>query len=491
VLTGAVFADLGQTAITSDNDIELRINNGTVSTWRFGANGNLTTPGSIIGPADSFFDIKVIDTGPGASLQLGDWDVAGFPKSLVQISDNVHIVTGVTTGGGDWTFDTNGTLTVPGDIVAQEGNDINVVVYNPTVEGTPGGVTFSVQNCDVESGHKTTQFDVGPSDIVLTTDFSGTKNDWTFGANGNLTLPGQGKIVPGSQTMLKATESAGIVSLMGYSGDTGINVNDTDGVDVLTNNGSDHNWNFGTDGTTAFPDNKIKQQANTNLRIETRLDYNVATLVDGNSGYNDWAPGTVIGAATTNFNGHGSGMTVDITTVNIGEFNGVVVSVVVNNPGTGYQNGDLIYILGGNNGATFTIGNYSSTLSDTTSTWIFGSDGNLTLPDASILPTACGQKSISLDGDNLTIDLSTQTTTYNVIVVQPAPGYFGSDTHTIVLGQAVVGQRLVVVNISTYCALQIGAYVVPNAGTLQGTAEFIYATLDGTSGWIPLYGVTI
>jgi len=484
LLDGVVFADLGQTAITSDNDIELRINNGTVSTWQFGTTGNLTlpvdgviknsdgsiyggggfanydedgttyntvgvgnqlayganvwvsadgglamvggttvrmitddvggsawittgdpslyggipspmggghnwqfgtdgtltTPGSIIGPADAFFNIKVTDSGPGASLQLGDWDIAGFPKSLVQISNNVHIVTGVTTGGGDWTFDTNGTLTVPGDIVAQEGNDINVIVYNPTVEGTPGGVTFSVQNCDVESGHKTTQFDVGPSDIVLTTDFSGTKNEWTFGANGNLTLPGQGKIVPGSQTMLKATESAGIVSLMGYSGDTGINVNDTDGVDVLTNNGSDHNWNFGTDGTTAFPDNKIKQQANTNLRIETRLDYNVATLVDGNSGYNDWAPGTVIGAATTNFNGHGSGMTVDITTVNIGEFNGVVVSVVVNNPGTGYQNGDLIYILGGNNGATFTIGNYSSTLSDTTSTWTFGSDGNLTLP---------------------------------------------------------------------------------------------------------------
>ena len=44
VLTGAVFADLGHTAITADNDIELRINNGTTSTWQFGTTGNLTLP---------------------------------------------------------------------------------------------------------------------------------------------------------------------------------------------------------------------------------------------------------------------------------------------------------------------------------------------------------------------------------------------------------------------------------------------------------------
>ena len=142
----------------------------------------------------------------------------------------------------------------------------------------------------------------------------------------------------------------------------------------------------------------------------------------------------------------------------------------------------------GTTGTSITIQTAETT--STQNNWTFGADGTLTLPDASILPTACGQKSISLNGDNLTIDLSTQTTTYNVMVVSPAIGYEGSDTHTILLGSAIEGQRLVIVNISTICALQIGAYVVPNAGPLQGTAEFIYATLDGTSGWIPLYGVT-
>ena len=89
----------------------------------------------------------------------------------------------------DWVFGTDGGLTLPGDIQAQEGNDINVVVYNPTVEGTPGGVTFSVQNRDVMTDSKTTQFDVGPADIVLTTDFAGARNEWTFGSNGSLTFP--------------------------------------------------------------------------------------------------------------------------------------------------------------------------------------------------------------------------------------------------------------------------------------------------------------
>jgi hypothetical protein len=81
--------------------------------WTFDKDGNLNVPGSIYGPADSFFNIAVTDSGPGAVLQLGDWDIAGFPKSLVQVSDNVSIVTGVTTGGGTWTFDTTGNLTLP------------------------------------------------------------------------------------------------------------------------------------------------------------------------------------------------------------------------------------------------------------------------------------------------------------------------------------------------------------------------------------------
>ena len=71
---------------------------------------------------------------------------------------------------------------------------MNLRVFNPTVEGEPGGVTLSLQNRDVESGSRTTQFSLRPTDIILTTDFSGDQNEWTFGADGNLTLPVGGDI---------------------------------------------------------------------------------------------------------------------------------------------------------------------------------------------------------------------------------------------------------------------------------------------------------
>jgi len=116
----------------------------------FNSDGGFTTAGNITGgtanlvaingPSDAFFDIKVTDTGPGAILQLGDWDIAGFPKSLVQVSDNVHIVTGVTTGGGDWNFDTNGHLTAPGDITITNGTFYG---NNFTVADANGAVQFN------------------------------------------------------------------------------------------------------------------------------------------------------------------------------------------------------------------------------------------------------------------------------------------------------------------------------------------------------------
>jgi hypothetical protein len=127
-----------------------------------------------------------------------------------------------------------------------------------------------------------------------------------------------------------------------------------------------------------------------------------------------------------------------------------------------------------NNGAT------------STSTWTFGADGTLTFPDTSVQSTAylSGQLTLTLDGNNTTIDLSSSGTNFSVLVTLPAIGYEGSDTHTIVLGTAVFGQRLAVVNLSTLCPLTIGANTVP----VSGKAEFIYINADGTPGWVPLYG---
>ena len=69
------------------------------------------------------------------------------------------------------------------------------------------------------------------------------------------------------------------------------------------------------------------------------------TITNGGGAYS-----LTIGASTTG--GSGTGLTVDITE-NVGT--GAVVTVVINNPGTGYIDGETVTIVGGNNSATLKI----------------------------------------------------------------------------------------------------------------------------------------
>ena len=88
----------------------------------------------------------------------------------------------------------NGVVIVRSEIKPQDGNDLNLKVWNPTVEGQPGGVTISLQNRDVESGGRNTQLNVAPTNITLTTDFDNNQYQWVFDASGNLTIPATGDI---------------------------------------------------------------------------------------------------------------------------------------------------------------------------------------------------------------------------------------------------------------------------------------------------------
>jgi hypothetical protein len=83
----------------------------------------------------------------------------------------------------------NGVVIVRSEIKPQEGNDLNLTSWNPTVEGQPGGVTISLQNRDVDSGGRNTQLDIAPTNITLTTDFDNNQYQWVFGTDGTLTLP--------------------------------------------------------------------------------------------------------------------------------------------------------------------------------------------------------------------------------------------------------------------------------------------------------------
>ena len=328
---------------TSNFDIATANGNATITantgnTWTFAADGNLTIPGAIYGPADSFFNIAVTDSGPGAVLQLGDWDIAGFPKSLVQVSDNVHIVTGVTTGGGDWNFDNTGLLTLPGGgtITSALGSpqDGLWLGYNghrlllnsdgqfwtggiqlggnalPGYVGSYGNITL---NANIGTGPLERQwvFDtdgsmIAPGDISATGNVTAT-NFVTSGAQGNITganvisaitFSATGNIFGNAITLKNSDDFAQIV----FSNDGGNTNNGQIKVDGGTNMVVSAASNFyvkqaGSD-RIAVTDTTSDFMAATNVRIQSNKAGSAYTWTFNDTG-NLILPGNIIGSGSS------------------------------------------------------------------------------------------------------------------------------------------------------------------------------------------------
>jgi hypothetical protein len=144
--------------------------------------------------------------------------------------------------------------------------------------------------------------------------------------------------------------------------------------------------------------------------------------------------------------------------------------------------------IGADNGlVTIQVGSYY---------WQFDKTGALLLPGGgdiknnsgtSILPVA-GQQTYDFDGVNTTLTITSLN--FNLLFCQPAVGYTGNDGHTVSLPAGIPGQRLVIINNSSLCTLTVtgaidGGDVVVNPST---TAELIYSTGTGITGWFVMYG---
>jgi hypothetical protein len=196
--SSGLYSDIGNSLVYSVGNVIVRSNNLSQTDWTFDTTGNLNLPqGGWIGAAGVKGDGTMLTGGTGqiASLTSFYADAPGIYSSC--LTANPDGTLNITTYGngtgqlGQWTFSGYDT-TVPGDILAQEGNDLAVQVFNPT---SSGGVTYVVQNRQVDIGNaRTTQFEVAPANIVLTTDFSGNKNTWAFGADGSLAFPTVGNV---------------------------------------------------------------------------------------------------------------------------------------------------------------------------------------------------------------------------------------------------------------------------------------------------------
>ena len=163
-----------------------------------------------------------------------------------------------------------------------------------------------------------------------------------------------------------------------YSPNTGTNIqiNDSNVVIHPDSYPFGSSWTFDRNGTLTLPveqgssNGLIAAAPTTGITLQTLAEYNVVGAISSGSGYS-----TAVGVATTG--GNGTGLTVDIVVAGV---NNYIQSVVVNNPGTGYLDGDSISITGGDNNGGFILQNPNSSTNSTTFNWTFDAAGNLTAP---------------------------------------------------------------------------------------------------------------
>ena len=355
--------------------------------WTFDENGNLNFPRDVAGNSDPYLNIF---GGSTPTIQSTDVSLAG-PANLAIQSDYLNLSgsTGnkiilqadagaiatdaamvLSTNLADpgnivsWTLDTTGNLTLP---------DTSSVIANVsiTLEANDSG---NITGLSVIGDANANLYAHG--NVTIVSDSSNTTATWAFGNNGILTLPGGSQISETANTSVNITANA-------------------------------NTWAFGVDGNLTVPGSLIND---TSIVLAAPAVFNICTIATAGSGYNT---GSSLKATT---GGSGSGMTVGI---GYGLSN-QLTSVNVVDPGTGYVNGDVITVSEGT-GGTFVISKYNQSANQTnnntiqtdftfanstvtlpiygematdysmtlttnlanagnTSSWTFGTDGNLTVP---------------------------------------------------------------------------------------------------------------
>jgi hypothetical protein len=129
------------------------------------------------------------------------------------------------------------------------------------------------------------------------------------------------------------------------------------------------------------------------------------------------------------------------------------------------------------------INTYNHTESSSFS-WKFNAEGAIVFPDNSIQTTGIAQGQHLFLMDEVNVASTLTTVDFNLLLATPAIGYTGSDTHAITIPDGTPGQRLVVVNNSSLCTVEINTFsILPTQ-----KAEFIFTGGTFGDGWIPLYG---
>ena len=217
------------------------------ATWTFDTTGNLSIPGAL--------NHYVVDN--LANLAINSW-------TPIQLTTG----DGVNTGYQNWTFDNAGLLTLPGGGtitsalgVPQEGLWLGYnghrLLLNSDGQFWTGGIELggnALPGYVGSYGNITLNANIGTGPL---------EKQWVFGADGNLTAPGNINFTNNAAIQLNPVTG---VTIYGNSVDqaTALNLNNVGDAALYANanvtinsnsQGSNPQWIFGSDGTTTFPGN--------------------------------------------------------------------------------------------------------------------------------------------------------------------------------------------------------------------------------------------
>ena len=213
--TGSFTFSSNQLSVNNTNNITL-VTNG--KTWTFGANGTTTLP-----------------TGGSISAGAGNSTVVADSNGIVLAVDTTHYVgvglpsTVINSNGNIWTFDSNGTTTLP------TGGSISAGAGNSTVVADSDGIVLAVDTTHYVA--------VGlPSTVI-----NSNGKTWIFDSSGTTTLPTGGSISAGAGNSTVVADGDGIVLAVDTTHYIAVGLPST----LINSNGK--TWTFDSSGVLTLP----------------------------------------------------------------------------------------------------------------------------------------------------------------------------------------------------------------------------------------------
>lgn len=176
---------------------------GTSKYFQFTDAGNVILPGNIVGPYGETMSIEMPGAAANSTITIKTVDNTSTLRSNVTVGvDNVYVSTG--NALNTWGFDNTGALNFPRDVAGNTdpyltitgGSDPSITSNDVSLAG-PANLSI-VSNLAIFSGFNGNTVSIyaddgdigGSNNIHIYSNTAGNTYGWTFGANGNLTLPG-------------------------------------------------------------------------------------------------------------------------------------------------------------------------------------------------------------------------------------------------------------------------------------------------------------